>query len=437
MKESRFNIIKKIGSKGYIFNTFSGALAKINEKFFYLLDFCAGGNDIRLLSEEDQILLNNMKEAGFVLEDTIDEVEKLQTLHEFQRQDRRSLSFTIAPTLKCNFSCKYCFEQHTQSIMNEETQEAIVRFLVNEVNNETQEISITWFGGEPLLEKKVIDSISTQVIHFCNKNKIKYKSGIITNGYLADMDTLELFKKIKVDFAQITIDGTKESHNSRRIPKGYAYYNTYDKIIDNINLLLRNNIKVGIRINIDKQNLLYVRDAISELALKLENKQDVFINISYVTISDDSEKIEYATNCLTKEDFAESKINSLILLNNLGFHESVKRNYPTVKFSYCGALGESMYVIDPDGNIYRCWEDIGHLQYKIGDVYKGVSFNLNCKQKWKNYSPFNNEKCRNCTFLPICAGGCPRQSVHFNNTKICETEKHIISKIINFYFNLY
>ena len=59
-------------------------------------------------------------------------------------------------------------------------------------------------------------------------------------------------------------------------------------------------------------------------------------------------------------------------------------------------------VVNYDGSLYKCPGFIGRQGFCIGDLRNGVqeyrqSHNLD---NWKN------EECLNCSYLPLCFGGC-------------------------------
>ena len=60
-----------------------------------------------------------------LVSDEVDEVSQLKVLNNATRFNTQGISFTIAPTMKCNFACPYCFEEGvryntmTQTIENE------------------------------------------------------------------------------------------------------------------------------------------------------------------------------------------------------------------------------------------------------------------------------------------------------------------------------
>ena len=77
----------------------------------------------------DAQLIADMKSSGCLVEDDVDELERLEFYRNLEKYDITSLGLTIAPTLDCNFRCKYCFETHPKGKMSPETQTALINFV--------------------------------------------------------------------------------------------------------------------------------------------------------------------------------------------------------------------------------------------------------------------------------------------------------------------
>lgn len=92
---------------------------------------------------------------------------------------------------------------------------------------------MNWTGGEPLLEFKNITSLMERINFIANKNKISIDHFMVRNGYLLTSDRAKKLKELGVKRIQITIDGSKKSHDQRRILANKE--GTFDKIIENIN----------------------------------------------------------------------------------------------------------------------------------------------------------------------------------------------------------
>jgi uncharacterized protein len=84
---------------------------------------------------------------------------------------------------------------------------------------------VTWYGGEPLLGIPVIERLTSKFKEICERKKAEYTAGSI-NGYLFTTKIVKQLLGLGIDFAQITVDGPKETHDSRRplVGGGQTYY---------------------------------------------------------------------------------------------------------------------------------------------------------------------------------------------------------------------
>lgn len=79
--------------------------------------------------------------------------------YEFQitsgRFHPKARSLTILPTLNCNLSCKYCFEEAHRRIekMSPEIVKKLKQYIKEQYvhGRRTEYMDLHWFGGEPLL----------------------------------------------------------------------------------------------------------------------------------------------------------------------------------------------------------------------------------------------------------------------------------------------
>ena len=118
--------------------------------------------------------------------------------------------------------------------MSEEIQEGIVRYVRRNIAKYAV-LRISWFCGEPLLALDVIEQISTKVIDICKKARRKYVADITTNGYLLSLDVFKKLLSLNVLEYQITIDGVKHVHDSKKpLVNGGG---TFDTVTSNLRLI--------------------------------------------------------------------------------------------------------------------------------------------------------------------------------------------------------
>ena len=168
----------------------------------------------------------------------------------FKPKPKATTGYTILPTTGCNARCFYCYEKGTKAVgMTAETASSVARYIMAHRGDE--KVKLSWFGGEPLVNARVIDQICTEL----RENGVPYHSSMISNGYLFDADMVQRAKELwLLGNVQITLDGTEQTYNS---VKSYVYkgVNAFERVLKNIGLLTAAGISVAIRLNVDKHNI--------------------------------------------------------------------------------------------------------------------------------------------------------------------------------------
>lgn len=428
MKKSRYNIFFNHDNKEFVFNSMSCALAEIGEDFKHIYDNLEKVKENKF-SEEEKKLYDDMHYGNYIISDEVDELTILQFRNNRGKFSSDMLSYVIAPTLACNFACPYCFEQAKPVIMSEEVQEIIIEN-VRKNAKKGRNIDITWYGGEPLLAKNIIFSMAKQMIEICDKYKVNYFSNIITNGYLISENDIEQYKKSRISAFQITIDGPREIHNTRRILKATPEIGTFDQIIGNVMILKNNEIGIAIRINIDKQNIENTKELIR--FLKDSNLKDVSIHFGHVSACTDSNE-GIANQCLSNQQYADESLKLQEYLFDMGLASQGYPHYPGIKANYCGADSMNTYVIDPEGYKYKCWNEVGMIDLAVGNLMwneDDYPEQMVCREmRYMTYNPMTRPNCKECEVLPICMGGCPYEAVRTNNEN-CEKWKYNLTDIL-------
>jgi uncharacterized protein len=66
----------------------------------------------------------------------------------------------------CNMNCSYCFEKDkNKKYINKETIDNSINFLFS--NKENNYYNITFFGGEPTINPKMIDYTTNKILEIC------------------------------------------------------------------------------------------------------------------------------------------------------------------------------------------------------------------------------------------------------------------------------
>lgn len=324
-------------------------------------------------------------------------------------------TITICPTLNCNFNCPYCFEKHLPGKMSEEIQDKVIQLIEKILKNvKKRTLYVTWYGGEPLLAPEIIENLSNKLMNLCEKENIIYSAGIITNGYLLNQNIVDMLNKVKVINYQITLDGIDKTHNkTRRLVNGDG---TFEKIGENLRTLkIKGNISIRHNVhkdNINEVNMLHT--FVKYLAKQSGNKIHYYPAFVF---DNAAEEREGQVKFLNKEEKAMLELEKDYNLFSSG------------KAQYCGSQLLYSCVIDPNGNLYKCWEDVDKIERSFGHIDSWNPYNpLITATNPEILSNYMNsvgtsldEECIKCIWLPLCRGGCPSKRLY--SKKVCVSYK--------------
>ena len=421
--------MKQYDDATIFFNATTCALAVVDENFLQVL------NDVKNNSYDEKNyepqLIADMKSSGCLVDD-VDESEQLEFYRNLAKYDVTNFGLTIAPTLDCNFRCKYCFETHPKGKMTSETLAALVKFVESRLAR-AKNFSVTWYGGEPLLAKEIVYPLSEKFLELCEKFSVDYDAFIVTNASLMDEADALFFKKYKINGAQITIDGSKEIHDSRR--RNVSGESTFDKLIDRVNLLLNENLSTIVRINIDKENLNRVDELLDTLAERIDKRKDLKIDFGQVSpFTDICKSIE--SDCYNNEQFADVMLPLYEKALMRGFTVNKMAAYPSPLTNFCCAEYANSFVVDNRGELYRCWNYVGNIKMSSGNVNEGENLTLEKNYfSWIQWNPIRHTKYRECDCLPICMGSCPYlMRTSEDGQPVCRAVKYNLDKVLRYYY---
>lgn len=323
------------------------------------------------------------------------------------------MDFTILTTYACNLRCTYCYEGEGAktsagaSGMSLQTAdqlsewfEAIVR------GNHPKTVEVGWFGGEPLMNKQVIEYLSPLLSRACSKHGAQFIQGIVTNGTLVDERTALMLKDLGIASAQVTLDGP-QCHDQRRITKTGGP--TFHRTVQSIQLLVSHGFRTVVNITLDMQNEEDIYNLID--FLDGEGLKDrIAVNVGEVFPSRGN-RTYYSRYC------HPSSYDQYVSYNSIAEYARGKgfRMPDGMGKSLCPRESEAAYIIDPLGDVYKCISSVGQPEFRIGSVTDDLlglyrrSSQLTALDVWSS-----SDDCKSCAFLPLCRGGCRHHSLVLN-----------------------
>lgn len=396
----------------------------------------------------ESIEFPKLKERGYITNKTKEEEENYvmriaEVLHKTQTKLHKFWGFII--TYNCNFRCPYCFEneishngcQWPKVTFTEEMVDKVFDTMMKiEPHRELHKNEILLYGGEPFLREN--KSIVNYII---NKGKsLGYKFKVITNGYDLDYYEDTLANHENFTMFQVTIDGCKAHHNTRK--KHYIEGDSFEKIVSNIGLLLNNHNKVLVRVNLDNNNFSdyeklqtyfkeigYIQNPLFSLspARLLDPIQDTEINLNYLGRNDFTQKLEDTLSQLpSTQDYG---------IFNKFYTYFTKKKCCHLTSTSCPSQHGS-FLFDPYGDIYPCLEIVGKNKYSIGHYKESLEW-TDAKNIWYSTDISSVTICKKCTYALLCGGICPAKMISKGITPSCKNYHSIFSKSINRAYNAY
>lgn len=419
LKSSRYNVTTR-GESGrfLLFNTLTGALHALEGS-----DATAVERALETPNGSSEEIQSFLKKHGYLVPNDRDEDRAVRWIRDnFRGTDH--LNIGLLSTEQCNFRCVYCYESFKRGAMSEEVQEGVIRYVQNNARF-LRSLNLAWFGGEPLLARKVVDRLGQEFLNVAKKWDLDYTSGITTNGYFLDEDTATMLLRHETTSFQVTLDGTAATHDKHR--KLIGGQGTWDRIWKNILGLkkLSGDFQCRLRVNFDSSVMDVIPELIDMLSAEFANDRrfsvDFFPVGKWGGPNDDSldviaEKDAYPIAYKFSRDAVEK-----------GLHLAVK-DFIHPCSSMCYAADPRSYVIGADGTVYKCTVVFEDPRNQVGKIRPDGHMNLNLDKfvLWVESDDGRDPTCQECFFRPSCMGSaCPLIRLNTGNRPCPPPKKHI------------
>ena len=417
MKKSQFVVEVEIPDGMLLYNTKNGGLIRLTNSEVRVF------NNLTRAEISESHLAQLLLEYEFIIDDNRNEYKEIVKDHWYVRNQQEYVRYVIAPTTKCNFECTYCFECGiSRKTMSPELCTEVSEFVLRN-SEKASHVDLIWYGGEPLCAEAEIRQISASLLKDDAFSE-KYSVQMVTNGFLLTKELVDTLVAAHINMVQITVDGPDYIHDKKRkLRNGKG---TFQTILGNI-INCNEKIDISLKINVDKINKPYLLELLDVLASKgLKNKIDIALS----PVLSSTNKIN--SDLLTTQEFAECE--------TAFYREALSRGFnilglPAAKLGYCESICKNDYLINADGNLFACWENIGKFDNNVGSVLRAKTKNQT-RSFFEETIDFGEKKCEECSVFPICLGGCPLQKLK-NGESECRSIKYNIKDLVRIWYDYY
>ncbi|MDE3153901.1 MAG: radical SAM protein [Acidobacteriota bacterium] len=433
MQPSIFNVRVPLPERDEVFlmNTFSDAQILVSPDVVELLDSLPARRGADAFTAEEQSTLAELAEHGFLAEDRETERRRLNEYFHEVREGTEQLRVTVMTTLQCNFACDYCFQgdhgdhnKHAEK-MSLETARQLGDWIEGRLDTlGSSRMSMTFFGGEPLLNMPVVYYLAERVWRATQARGVELFIGIITNGLLLTPEIVDRLVPYGLGSVKITLDGDRAMHDKMRPLRGGQ--GTFDRIVNNLKRIA-GKVPIAIGGNFDMESaetypalLDFLKeqsfaDSIAKITFKPiirtkaePEKPKGFLPLMAV---DASGKPIGGSTCMTSAGGGGSACDTCNFVDEkMSFlrEETKQRGFPTidgVHMGPCEIHRRHAYTVGPEGSLYACPGFTGELGQAVGHIHGlrearhvATADRFDHLAAWKN--------CGDCSFIPVCAGGC-------------------------------
>lgn len=434
-----FKIFYREG-KAYVFDVENGRIIQVDERTLKVIKNSGLTKEllfekckVDFSKEEFEKLLETMEKANFM---SYDESNKNET-QEYKKEE--IVGITLMLIQGCNLACSYCFGNEgsycDSGIMDIKVALKAIDYLTE--HTKTEEVLVTFFGGEPLL---AIDLIK-RIIEYCETKEKKFKYSMTTNGTLLNDEINDLIVKNKISTI-VSIDGDKEKNNKNRFYKNGK--GSYDTTVSK-SRFLRENYTITSRATLTYGNLDMIStfehlDGLGFRNVPMAPANNLISDLEYVDyINNEIKLIDYVAELIHRGEYKKVKKITFVYSGLISIHYGVNRDFG------CGA-GIRDVAIDIHGDIYPCHRFVSHKETCIGNIFDKYESNEMEREKYLDMVKIENlgkkPKCSKCWVRKYCGGGCVSENYEETRDMLeqspreCFHKQVFYEKLIELYIGL-
>ena len=326
----------------------------------------------------------------------------------------KALCMHVAHT--CNLNCSYCFASQgrfhgERALMSFEVGRQALDYLMEHSGNR-RNLEVDFFGGEPLMNFEVVKQLVAYARGVEKERGKNFRFTLTTNGMLIDDEVIE-FANREMSNVVLSLDGRQSVHDRFRVD--YAGRGSYETIVPKFQKLVkaRGNRGYYMRGTFTHFNPDFTRDVFHMADLGFTE-----LSMEPVVCAPDD------PSALTAEDIEIVKQQYEILANEMLRRR--KEGHPITFYHYmldlksgpciykrisgCGSGTEYM-AVTPWGDLYPCHQFVGEEQYKLGNVWDGVT-NTALREEFRACNAYARPDCATCWAKFYCSGGCAANAYH-------------------------
>ncbi len=319
----------------------------------------------------------------------------------------------------CNLRCTYCFafkgRPGRQRLMSAATARRAVDLLF-ETSTPGIPKSLSFFGGEPLLNSDVLKATTAYALEHGKKANTDVRINITTNGTLMTSDIRDFIARHPEISLIISMDGGADIHDRHRkfadgtgshavvqrrlqalvadtriAPQRYSVRGTFTQETCQLEQSLEAILDLGIR-DVSLEPAITKGDRLEVTAGQLDTIRKAYLELA-----------RHLLDCI-EQGRQFSFFHFKVAMQRIAFVEPL--------YHQCSA-GCGYLAVATEGALYPCHRLVGHPRYSMGHVNRGVT-HYQLRSVFANINVNGKPACGKCWAKYHCGGGCHAHAAQFN-----------------------
>lgn len=340
----------------------------------------------------------------------------------------RNLMFFV--TEACNLACTYCYEKNQGvhdkplTLKQVDARKTLDHYFVESGG---RDVTVTFFGGEPLLNFAVVRDATL----YAESKGLELGVGVgftITTNLTLLTEEIADFLAAHKFHVMVSLDGDKEGNDRHRVFRDGG--GTYDTAVANLRMLIEKLRTAGVRLpklraTMTSENLdpIAVERHLRSLGTPLvevgATHGTVERGLEAHDVGNDREQVE-RIHARSQEMHARliseleaspdrvPEVPGFVVKNLRRIHEDVSQTHvnQTPAPKLCGVC-RNMKAVTPGGDLYPCHRYVGMPAFKFGNVHTGGMDRERVRGYYADLHRNYGEHCTKCWARYLCGGQCP------------------------------
>ena len=322
---------------------------------------------------------------------------------------------------QCNLRCDYCFYLEKTGLysgkkaaayrMSDETLEAFVRKLIQSRASGQNEVQFAWQGGEPtLMGIPFFERVVALQRKYAPEN-VRVLNAFQTNGVLVTDEFARFFREHGF-LVGVSVDGPQALHD--RFRHDASGDGSFRAVMSGIECLNRHQVEYNLLTVVQSDNSQHpeeVYDFLSGLGCPF---------IQFIPLVEPDPEHTVSSRTLSGERWGEfltrvfhrwrGKDMGRIFIQHFDMLLGLILGYPASLCVHAPECGRAL-ALEHNGDVYSCDHCVDRAHFLGNLVLKDLAAMVDSPVQrafGQNKSANLPENCRNCQFLHLCHGGCPK-----------------------------